>query len=58
MYGYCPTCNAPGISRERRPNGNDECENGHVYPSSEALLLFKNHDEDNYDVEDEKFMTD
>lgn len=35
-YGYCPKCGEVGISRERRPNGNDVCENGHTYPSSEA----------------------
>lgn len=32
-YGYCPVCMAPGKTRERRINGNDTCENGHVYPS-------------------------
>jgi len=36
-YGYCPYCAAPGVSRERRPAGNDECEAGHTYPSSLAL---------------------
>lgn len=35
-YGYCPTCGAPGIARERRLNGNDQCEKGHDYPSSSA----------------------
>lgn len=35
-YGFCPICGAPGVSRERRPNGNDTCQNGHVYPSREA----------------------
>lgn len=35
-YGLCPTCGAPGASRERRPNGNDTCKNGHTYPSREA----------------------
>lgn len=35
-YGFCPHCAAPGISRERRPNGNDECKNGHRYPSRSA----------------------
>jgi len=35
-YGYCPVCGTPGISRERRPNGNDRCRNGHVYPSTNA----------------------
>lgn len=36
-YGICPKCGAPGVSRERRPNGNDQCTRGHVYPSREAL---------------------
>ena len=35
VYGYCPKCGAKGVMRERRPNGNDTCANGHVYPSSE-----------------------
>ena len=36
-YGYCPRCGGLGISRERRLNGNDRCENGHSYPSSTAV---------------------
>ncbi len=36
-YGYCPVCKARGKSRERRPNGNDTCENGHIYPSKSSL---------------------
>lgn len=36
-YGYCPKCGSPGRIRERRPNGNDRCENGHTYPSREAV---------------------
>jgi hypothetical protein len=36
VYGYCPTCGAKGVMRERRPNGNDKCANGHTYPSSKA----------------------
>jgi len=38
-YGYCPVpkCGAPGVERERRPNGNDKCANGHEYPSADAL---------------------
>lgn len=36
-YGRCPLCGAPGVSRERRPNGNDRCEGGHVYPSANAV---------------------
>jgi hypothetical protein len=37
VYGYCPRCGAPGVMRERRPNGNDRCEEGHTYPSAQAL---------------------
>jgi DNA-directed RNA polymerase subunit RPC12/RpoP len=33
VYGYCPECGAKGVMRERRPNGNDKCANGHTYPS-------------------------
>ena len=35
-YGYCPHCGKPGISRERRINGNDTCSEGHVYPSTQS----------------------
>lgn len=35
-YGHCPHCGAPGLSRERRPDGNDTCEKGHIYPSAAA----------------------
>lgn len=37
-YGYCPLCGAPGVSRERRPAGNDTCGNGHTYPSRMSLV--------------------
>lgn len=37
VYGYCPLCNSPGITRERRPNGNDECAQGHLYSSRLAV---------------------
>ena len=37
-YGYCPVCVAPGVERQRRPNGNDTCENGHTYKSSQAVI--------------------
>lgn len=37
VYGYCPICGAPGVSRERRPNGNDRCEAGHEYPSKDTV---------------------
>jgi ssDNA-binding Zn-finger/Zn-ribbon topoisomerase 1 len=36
-YGFCPKCGAPGVQRERRPDGNDKCQHGHVYPSKSAL---------------------
>ena len=36
VYGYCPLCGAPGVSRERRMNGTDMCDNGHLYPSKEC----------------------
>ena len=36
VYGYCPQCGAKGVMRERRPNGNDKCANGHTYPSSKS----------------------
>jgi hypothetical protein len=36
VYGYCPECGAKGVMRERRPNGNDKCANGHTYPSNTA----------------------
>lgn len=36
LYGYCPVCGAPGRTRERRPNGDDTCENRHKYPSKDA----------------------
>jgi len=32
-YGVCPHCGGVVQERERRLNGNDTCENGHVYPS-------------------------
>lgn len=33
----CPVCGSFGVSRERRPNGNDKCAQGHVYPSRLAV---------------------
>lgn len=33
-YGFCPICGSPGIQRERRPNGDTLCENGHKCPSN------------------------
>ena len=35
-YGFCPHCAAPGVSRERRPDGNDQCKSGHIYPTRAA----------------------
>lgn len=37
-YGYCPTCGAPGVTRERRPGGDDTCSGNpsHTYPSASA----------------------
>ena len=40
--GYCPICGAPGVMRERRPNGNDTCLNRHVYPSKDAKQFQSN----------------
>lgn len=37
-YGTCPLCGGKTISRERRLNGNDICENGHVYPSRMSVM--------------------
>lgn len=36
-YGYCPQCGGKVVSRERRPNGNDICENEHIYPSRNTV---------------------
>ena len=36
-YGYCPVCGGMGKSRERRIDGNDRCENGHIYPSKASV---------------------
>jgi hypothetical protein len=36
-YGFCPICGAPGANRERRPDGNDICRNGHTYPSRKSV---------------------
>lgn len=37
VYGRCPECLGIGVSRERRPDGNDTCANGHMYPSRDAI---------------------
>jgi len=36
-FGLCPTCNGVGVEREKRPNGNDTCFDGHTYPSADAV---------------------
>lgn len=41
MYGYCPRCGAPAISRERSPNGMTTCEKGHRFPHRETLPNLK-----------------
>lgn len=38
-YGLCPKCGAPGVAREKRPDGNDTCRNGHIYPSKDAIKV-------------------
>ncbi len=38
-YGYCPICGAIGVARERRPDGNDKCDEGHTYPSRDATAV-------------------
>jgi hypothetical protein len=38
LYGVCPHCGGSCRLRERRLNGSDTCVNGHVYPSSAAVL--------------------
>lgn len=37
VLGYCLVCYSASISREKRPDGNDRCANGHVYKSKHAL---------------------
>lgn len=32
----CPVCGSEKFSRERRPNGDDVCENGHKYASKDS----------------------
>ena len=36
LYGFCPICGKPGVTRERRLDGNDTCSNGHTYKSAAA----------------------
>jgi hypothetical protein len=36
-FGYCPHCGAPGVNRERRPDGYDTCKDGHKYLTRHAL---------------------
>lgn len=35
-YGFCPICNKPGITTERRINGNSICENSHAFKRPQA----------------------
>ena len=56
-YGFCPKCSLPGVSRERRLNGNDRCQRGHVYQSSKALKSqddwgnqFVNQEEESHEI--------
>ena len=37
LYGSCPHCGARVTDRERRPDGDDICENGHKYPSKSSV---------------------
>ncbi len=37
IYGYCPICAGEGVYRERSPDGNTRCKNGHSYPSKSAF---------------------
>lgn len=39
IYGYCPICGDMGVTRERKIGGNDRCCNGHVYLSTDALIV-------------------
>lgn len=53
---YCPICNAPTHSIEKRIDGNSTCKNGHTYPTANALLQINA--EEFPAVADEKYMTD
>lgn len=33
-YGRCVTCGAPGVIRERRPDGDTTCQKGHKHKSA------------------------
>ena len=44
-YGFCPHCGHEGVSRERRPHGNDKCKDGHVYPSSASVATMPSNEE-------------
>jgi hypothetical protein len=40
LWGYCPRCGAPGEFRAKPVDGKwgkDRCQNGHQYPSLEAV---------------------
>lgn len=36
-FGKCPQCGAAVVEKERRPNGNSTCENGHTFPSKDEV---------------------
>lgn len=36
-YGFCPHCAAPGVARERSPDGLTHCSAGHRYLSRDAV---------------------
>lgn len=37
ILGYCPICGEDGMSRERRPGGDDTCRKGHTYPTHQRF---------------------
>lgn len=44
MFGFCPECGLPGVTRETIQDGNDRCAGGHVYPSAKAEKEPKPHE--------------
>lgn len=48
-YGRCPTCGGLGNARERRPNGDTICVNGHKHSS----VAFQRHAESSAKVRGE-----
>ena len=50
-YGFCPKCGGKGVFRERRFDGNDECENSCRYKSVDAICKDKSIDwKSNYEA--------